>query len=63
MLPGVEFGRPADELTVRIAFVDFNGTIALNNFPGNTILDNEYLHNYCGRTLTYIDKIIDWLIC
>jgi len=63
MLPGVEFGRPADELTVRIAFVDFNGTVALNNFPNNAIFDDEYLQNYCGRTLTAIDKIIDWLIC
>ena len=61
ILPGVEFGRPKDELTVRIAFVDFNGTAALENFPANAVLNDKYLQNYCGRTLMAVDKIVDWL--
>ncbi len=29
VLPGSQFGRPAEELTARIAFVDFDGARAL----------------------------------
>ncbi len=61
MLPGTDFGRPKDELTVRIAFVDFDGDAALRNFPDKNQIDDNYLQNYCGRTLQAIDLIVEWL--
>ncbi|MEX0772592.1 MAG: aminotransferase class I/II-fold pyridoxal phosphate-dependent enzyme, partial [Balneolales bacterium] len=36
MLPGVVFGRPKAELTARIAYVDFDGDLALKNFSYNS---------------------------
>ncbi len=61
ILPGVDFGRPKDELTVRIAYVDFDGTAALKNFPDHAALNDDYLQKYCGRTLRAVDIIVDWL--
>ena len=36
ILPGSDFGQPEKELTARIAFVDFNGKDALDNYPDDS---------------------------
>ncbi len=61
ILPGSDFGRPADELNARLAYVDFNGEKALQRFPEDKVLDHDYLQECCGRTIEAVGRITDWL--
>ena len=64
ILPGSEFGRPADELTARLAYVDFDGGRALDAVaavPRDASLDETFLRAHCGRVTTAIDRICGWL--
>ncbi len=61
ILPGSDFGRSPTELTARLAFVDFDGTQALANYPEDNRLDQNYLENNCGKTMQAVDLIVDWL--
>jgi aspartate aminotransferase len=64
MLPGRDFGRQPEELTVRIAYVDFDGKRALEaearDFKGKD-LNNEFLNNYCGKIIRATQKLCDWI--
>jgi aspartate aminotransferase len=65
ILPGTEFGRPAIELTARLAYVDFNGAKALqaaNNIPVNKELDNTFLEAYCTNVVVGIERLCQWLV-
>jgi aspartate aminotransferase len=55
-LPGSAFGRPAEELTLRLAYVDFDGGAALQACPGRGI-DEPFLQQHCGRVLEGIERI------
>jgi aspartate aminotransferase len=55
ILPGVAFGRPAAELTTRIALVDFDGTKALD------ASSEAELHAATQRTITAIEAVIAWV--
>ncbi len=62
-LPGVDFGRDPGELTVRIAYVDFDGTVALEaaaTVPAGTPLDEAFLRRTCPRVTAAIDRIGEW---
>jgi aspartate aminotransferase len=64
MLPGTDFGRQPEELTARIAFVDFNGAEALgasrkNN--GTRLLDGDFVINHCGNISVAFEKLEQWL--
>jgi aspartate aminotransferase len=64
MLPGVAFGRPAQELTARLAYVDFDGAAALNAVArlGRGEEPNvAFLREHCGRVTTAIDRVRAWL--
>jgi aspartate aminotransferase len=64
ILPGVDFGRRSEELTARLAYVDFDGARALygaDSIPIEKPLDDEYLEQYCGGVLEAIDRIADWI--
>jgi len=64
ILPGSDFGRPAEELTARLAYVDFDGARALaaaEVVPRDQPLDQAYLQTYCSNILTAIDLICEWL--
>ena len=64
MLPGSVFGRGPGELTARIAYVDFDGAQALaaaETLGPETPLSDEFLRRYCGRTLTAIERLCEWL--
>jgi aspartate aminotransferase len=63
MLPGSDFGRQPEELTTRIAYVDFNGTHALEKAStyGNTPLDTSFVTKNCGRLIRAFDKLENWL--
>ncbi len=64
MLPGDGFGRPAAELTGRIAYVDFDGARALaasRQTPPDRDLDETFLRTYCRSSVEAVDLICAWL--
>jgi aspartate aminotransferase len=64
MLPGSAFGRRSDELTARLAYVDFDGAHALaaaEVIPADRALGQSFLENHCRNVLTAIDQLCDWL--
>jgi aspartate aminotransferase len=64
ILPGSDFGRPEDELTARLAYVDFDGARAMEaaeQYPATEKLDVDFLEMYIPNTLTAIDLIVSWL--
>ncbi len=65
ILPGVVFGRPENELTARLADVDFDGVRALaavEQMKSNpSITADDFLETYCFNTLEAVDLICAWL--
>lgn len=64
ILPGSVFGRPPEELTARISFVDFDGAqslVAASGLRDRANPSAEFLQHYCGRTLQAIDRLGEWL--
>jgi aspartate aminotransferase len=64
VLPGSVFGRLPEELTVRMAYVDFHGTRALTaveQLPRNRSLNENFLQQYCSNVVTAIDNLCKWL--
>ncbi len=64
ILPGIAFGRPENELTARIAYVDFDGTKIINaveKLKNGKEIDEEFLNTYCGNTIKAVDILCDWL--
>lgn len=64
MLPGSCFGRPEQELTLRLAFVDFDGARSLaaaEQVPADQELNDDFLRQYCEKVLTAIERVCDWL--
>jgi len=64
ILPGVSFGRPENELTARLAYVDFDGVRAISaadQVKSEKEINDEFLETYCGNTLTAIDILCNWL--
>ncbi|MBN3034923.1 MAG: aminotransferase class I/II-fold pyridoxal phosphate-dependent enzyme [Bacteroidales bacterium] len=63
MLPGSDFGRQPEELTARIAYVDFDGSEALRALSGeyaDTPLNGRFVSKYCPRIVKAFDRIGDW---
>jgi aspartate aminotransferase len=64
MLPGSHFGRPMEELTARIAYVDFDGARALEaaeQYDLSKPLDETFLEIYTHNTITAIDLMVSWI--
>jgi len=64
ILPGSDFGRPPEELTARIAYVDFDGARALTaseGIPRDQPLDDGFLGRYCPGVLEAVDRIVEWV--
>jgi aspartate aminotransferase len=64
VLPGADFGRPADELSLRIAYVDFDGAEALRGAaapePAGELGDG-FLRRYCAPVLEGVDRLAAWI--
>ena len=63
MLPGTDFGRPAEELTVRLAYVDFDGARALEavgELPLGQSVDDKFAQKHCGDILSAIERVAGW---
>ncbi len=61
ILPGSDFGRPAGELSARLAFVDFNGGEALSNYPGDGVVSRAFVGEFCSPTIEAVRRIVDWI--
>jgi aspartate aminotransferase len=64
ILPGSSFGRPANELTARIACVDFDGAKALaavEQIGADRELGETFLSDYCEKVVVAITKTCEWL--
>ncbi|WP_347838111.1 aminotransferase class I/II-fold pyridoxal phosphate-dependent enzyme [uncultured Draconibacterium sp.] len=63
-LPGMDFGRQPEELTARIAYVDFDGESVLKTAMTeykDTPLTEAFLKKYCSKMIYAIKKLEDWL--
>lgn len=63
ILPGVDFNRPADELSARLSYVDFDGAKALSasyTVPLHEKLPDDFLDHYCGNVVEAARKISEW---
>lgn len=63
ILPGVDFNRPADELSARLSYVDFDGAKALAasyTVPLHEKLPDDFLDHYCGNVIEAAEKIVEW---
>lgn len=63
-LPGASFAQPRSELTVRMAYVDFDGARALaasENIPLHDDLPEDCIQDWCHQLLAGVDRIAHWL--
>ena len=63
-IPGSSCGRPESELTLRMAYVDFDGAAALAAVDARDPteeLDETFLREYCPRVTTAMDRVTNWL--
>ncbi|MEX2304263.1 MAG: aminotransferase class I/II-fold pyridoxal phosphate-dependent enzyme [Bryobacterales bacterium] len=63
ILPGSDFGRPEEELTARLAYVDFDGArvlAAAESHPLDEPLGGQFLATYCGNVVRAIDLMCEW---
>ncbi|MTI32000.1 pyridoxal phosphate-dependent aminotransferase [Cytophagales bacterium RKSG123] len=64
MLPGSAFGRPREEYTMRLSYVNFNGGDALKaaeQIPLEAPIDTAFLQSYCSNCIEGINRLSDWL--
>ena len=64
LLPGAAFGRPAEELNARIAYVNFDGGKALQTSREISMEQNLTMHDLGDNVINVkygIEKLIDWL--
>ncbi len=62
ILPGLDFGRQPEELTCRMAYVDFDGAMVLEKAMNTSkSLDENFLKSYCPRMIEAIDRLEKWL--
>jgi aspartate aminotransferase len=64
ILPGTDFGRPPEELTARVAYVDFDGGRALDAAAGASDaspLGRGFVREHAPEVLTAIERIVEWV--
>lgn len=64
LLPGSAFGRPDEELTARLAYVDFDGARALSacrRFKNGNGITDQFLRTYCSNVLKATELIAEWI--
>lgn len=62
LLPGVDFYFSPEELFFRLAYVDFDGEVALNSYKNDNLeLDKEFIKTYAPNIVKGIRKIIKWV--
>lgn len=59
-LPGSAFGRSETELSLRLAFVDFDGAAALDAVSAGESLDETFVKRHCPRVFEGIEAMAHW---
>lgn len=59
-LPGTDFGRPATEFTLRLAYVDFDGAEALQAAKSESLMNDLFLQTYCPNIIAAAERIKGW---
>lgn len=59
-LPGSVFGRPREELTLRLSYVNFNGAAALSAVDAGETVDEAFVRRHCPETIEAIDRMAAW---
>lgn len=65
LLPSFDFGRPSEELTARLSYVDFDGEQALHCATTDYTdknLDFKFIERCAPKMLEAMDKIEEWLV-
>ena len=62
LLPGIDFGHQPDELVARLAYVDFDGKLALEKLSlyRDKKLQESYLSDYCPSIWKGTKALCDW---
>lgn len=63
ILPGSDFNRPAEELSARLSYVDFDGAKALSasyTVPLHDKLPEDFLSQYCSNVIEAANAITGW---
>ncbi|MFH1464298.1 MAG: hypothetical protein ABIO70_07915 [Pseudomonadota bacterium] len=63
-LPGSDFGRPPEELTLRLATVDFDGARALAASelrPPDRPLGMPFCRDCCGKVIDGAERLAEWM--
>ncbi|MFQ6673830.1 MAG: pyridoxal phosphate-dependent aminotransferase, partial [Fidelibacterota bacterium] len=64
IIPGESFGQQPEELTARMAYVDFDGEQTLKASRGIPLgkgLSDDFVQTYCGETVAGVLAIVQWL--
>jgi aspartate aminotransferase len=65
MLPGIDFGRPPEEFSARIAYVDFDGKAALDAATmlcvDDKLSQEAFVKEYAPNIVKAIDRLGNWL--
>ncbi|MCB9272709.1 MAG: aminotransferase class I/II-fold pyridoxal phosphate-dependent enzyme [Lewinellaceae bacterium] len=64
LLPSYDFGRPSEELTARLSYVDFDGEQALQQAReaySDRPLDETFVENCCGGMIEAVNSLGAWL--
>ena len=64
ILHGHSFSRDENEMTARMAYVDFDGARALTftkSYPVERPLDNDFYSFYCARVVEGVTVMAQWL--
>lgn len=64
ILPGSVFGRDPAELVARLAYVDFDGAVALEAaaVAGEGPLDDAFARAHCGTVCDAVDRLAEWAV-
>ncbi len=59
-----DFGRPPEEFTARLAYVDFDGAKALaasETIETEQCLNEGFVRQHCGRVVEAVDRLCEWI--
>ena len=59
LLHGIAFGRPADELSFRLSFTDFNGEDLLEKSKTQEI-DEKFITQHCEHLMAGLESLINY---
>jgi aspartate aminotransferase len=63
ILPGADFGRQRDELTARLAYVDFDGAKVMSILESDedAEINEEFLFTHCPNVVNATKRICEWI--